>query len=1180
LIQPDYSPAPGAALKKILPELARGNPLIELYGLSSPAAAFALSRLWSELKRPILVVTPAGAQQEVFYRDLAFFLGVSPDVGGVGAQASLSLLSFPAHEKVSFKELTADTQISCARIETAYPLLVKGGANIVVATVLSVLQPLPPRERLGGAVDYVVQGEELERNRFIRQLEEGGYERRSLVEERGDYSVRGGILDFYPPLYRSPVRLEFWGDEVESIRFFDPVNQRSQGALAEVVVLPVNEVILDQQALKYASHKLRSVKDPKIQEYLQQGRHFPQMERYLDYFYSQTETLWDYLPATTLLVEWDPFNLTQETRSILETQAAESEEEGGLAFDVFKTRRERFQTIVCHNLSVGSPFPAEGRHFTFDLEQNQDLGKSLPTSTTEPGGLIRPLARRLRQWLESGFQVVFVCRSRSQAERLWSLLADQEVQAELTDKPQWDFPGQLQLTWNGLSAGFRWLAQGLVIITEEEVLGATRERPRKKGSRPLQFFTSLTELKVGDAVVHMDHGIGCYRDLVKLTVGDEVNDFLQLEYLGGDKLYLPVDRLHLVQKYMGLEGQSPNLDKLGGKSWEKAKKRVRKAVEKIARELVELYAARQVLQGYQFSPPDPALREFEATFEYEETPDQLQAIVDVAEDMAGEKPMDRLVCGDVGYGKTEVALRAAFKAAMDGKQVAFLVPTTVLAEQHYTTFQKRFRPYPVEIRVLSRFKAPAERKKILVELAAGKVDIIIGTHRLLQKDVQFRDLGLLIIDEEQRFGVSQKEKFKQLRRNVDVLALTATPIPRTLQLSLTGIRDLSIIDTAPEARQAIRTFLCRPEDKVISEAIRRELRRGGQTFFVHNRVKNLAVWANYIHRLVPEARLATAHGQMPEGELEEVMWKFWRGEVDVLVCTAIIEAGLDIPRANTIIINRAHTFGLSQVYQLRGRVGRSQEQAYAYLLVPDEEVLKTEAQKRLKALMEFTELGSGFKIALHDLQIRGSGNMLGAAQSGHIAEVGYEMYLQLLEQAVQELKGIPTDEGLEPELHLPLAAYLPETYVPDIDQRLVLYRRLSGRLDLADIDAMAEELRDCYGQLPEEGKNLLEVARIKNRLREMRIKRLDLRDNLIILTFADDRYINQARLVELLQRQPRRFRLTPEKQLRIYLQDDGGPVERVKKYLKEIEIFVIGGKIDKAEKTIKPLTRERPDAIH
>ncbi len=525
--------------------------------------------------------------------------------------------------------------------------------------------------------------------------------------------------------------------------------------------------------------------------------------------------------------------------------------------------------------------------------------------------------------------------------------------------------------------------------------------------------------------------------------------------------------------------------------------------------------------------------------------------------MTSDKPMDRLICGDVGYGKTEVALRAGFKAAMDGKQVALLVPTTVLAEQHYDTFKRRLANYPLEVRVLSRFKPPAEQKRILAQLAQGKADIVIGTHRLLSKDVKFRDLGLVITDEEQRFGVRQKERLKEWRRTVDVLTLTATPIPRTLQLSLTGLRELSLINTPPEDRRAIRTYLCRPEKAVIQAAIHRELARGGQVFFVHNRVRNLSTWARYIQELVPQGRVAMAHGQMPERELEQVMVRFWHGEVDVLVCTAIIEAGLDIPAANTIIINRAHTLGLAQLYQLRGRVGRSSAQAYAYLLVPDEAALSTEAQKRLKALMEFTELGSGFKIALHDLQIRGAGNLLGQAQSGHLAEVGYELYLQLLEQAIREFKGEPPEDLTpDPELRVPVAAYLPEDYVPDIQQRLALYRRLSGRLTPEMIQEMEEELSDRFGPLPPEGQNLLEVVRVKHLLRQLGIKRLDMQDGFAVLQFAQPERLKLTHLIKELQRRPDSLRLTPDHYLKVRLPETGPPLERLQNCLKEVATFV------------------------
>mgnify|MGYP005844210781 CR=1 FL=1 len=1141
----------------LLAAIQRGATPLTLYGLTPAAAAWSLARLWTEARRPILLVTANAEVQTTFFRDLSFFLSDSVGAGPEGLMPGL--LTFPGYENLPFVELTPDLHTASARLEAAYTLSSRSGRPIIVATALALTQPLPPRDRLAANIEYVVAGMELDREKFLAHLQAAGYSRRPLVEERGDFSVRGGVVDFFPPLSPDPVRLEFWGDTVESIRAFNPASQRSAKHLEEVIVLPVSEVFLDPQTQRLAGHRLRAVKNANVVEYLQRREHFPGIERYLSYFYERTETLADYLPESTLVVWWDPLNI----RQVWEAQpAAEALGSDGPPTDprYWLTPYDRWQNLEVHVTPFAAPEACQDRVFTFSLSGNGDLAASLAGDSGEPGRLLGPLAHRLASWLESGFQVVMVCRSRSQAERLSLLLADRQVSGELTASPHWQRPGSLQLTWDGLSAGFRWLAEGLILITEEEVLGAAKEAPKRKTSRPLQFFTSLNDLQVGDAIVHVDHGIGLYRGLIKMTHGQEINDYLMLEYVGGDKLYLPVDRLNLVQKYLGTQEGIPPLDRLGGKAWERTKKRVRKAVEKIARELVELYAARQVVTGYQYSPPDPALREFEATFEFEETPDQLNAIQEVYADMSRDRPMDRLICGDVGYGKTEVALRAAFRAAMDGRQVGFLVPTTVLAEQHYATFLKRLAPYPITVKALSRFKHPREQKQILADLAAGKIDIIIGTHRLLQKDVVFKDLGLLIIDEEQRFGVSHKEKLKHLRQDIDVLTLTATPIPRTLQMSMTGIREMSIINTPPVDRLAIRTYLCRPDDHIIREAVNRELQRGGQVFFVHNRVQNLASYAAYLQRLVPAARVAMAHGQMPGKDLEDVMWRFWRREVDVLVCTAIIEAGLDIPAANTIIINRAHTLGLAQIYQLRGRVGRGREQAFAYLLVPEEEHLNPEAQKRLKALMEFTELGSGFRIALHDLQIRGAGNMLGAAQSGHIAEVGYELYLQLLEEEINRLKGQPQDLSPDPELHLPLAAYLPESYIPDIDQRLMLYRRLSGRLAQEDIDAIAAELLDCYGPLAPEAANLLEVVRAKGVLRYLGVKRLDMQNGQISVTLAAGHLLDQERLVAAVLKRPQRYQLTPDNQLRVRLPEPGPPLQRLKNFLKELHLFVMGEK--------------------
>lgn len=1143
----------GARWQEVAAAVARGPGEVRLRGLTPAAGAYVLSRLFLACRRPFLVITADEAAQEALHRDLSFFLGdLPPAPGEVGPR----LLPFPAHELLPFQDLSGDAGVSAARVGAAWQVLTSPEPVLVTAPLLALRERLLPREALRQAMRWLVVGEEVRRPEFLAHLAAAGYERRPVVEEPGEFSVRGGIIDLFPPLYDKPVRLEFFGDELESIRLFDPAAQRSVGAsLEELVLLPAREVVLTPAVRERALAGRSRRRDPRVWQHLQEGLSFPGIERHLSEFYPEPETLWDYLPPETVVVLWDPLNLARAEE--LPAPSPPGETDGWLDPTPALPRASSFPQILVEFLPLGAP--GEETAFEFRTGRLTDLAAELAREGGGEGRLLPALARRLQSWQEQGAHIVLVSLNLHRARRLSQLLAQEGLEVEVLPQPTWGDGHRVLLTAGEISGGFRWDAAGLIVLTEDEALGYVPERRRRKETPPPQHLTGLADLKEGDFVVHLDHGIGIYRGLVKLTAGAQVNDYLEIEYQGGDRLFVPVDRLHLLQKYLGVEEVPPRVDRLGGKSWERTKRRVRRAVEKIARELVELYAARQVLPGHSFSPPDQVFREFEATFPYEETPDQLQAIEEVLGDMQRDKPMDRLICGDVGYGKTEVAVRAAFKAAMDGKQVAVLVPTTVLAEQHYETFSRRLAKYPVVVRVLSRFKPPAEQRRILTELAAGKVDIIIGTHRLLSKDVVFRDLGLLIIDEEQRFGVKQKERLKEWRKTVDVLTLTATPIPRTLQLSLSGLRELSLINTPPENRRAIRTYVCRPDREVIQAAIRRELARKGQVFFVHNRVQTLPRWARLVQELVPEARVAMAHGQMPERQLEQVMVKFWRGEVDVLVCTAIIEAGLDVPAANTIIVNRAHTLGLAQLYQLRGRVGRSQAQAYAYLLVPDEAGLSPEAQKRLKALMEFTELGSGYRIALHDLQIRGAGNLLGQAQSGHLAEVGYELYLELLEQAIREFKGeAPEELAPEPELRLPVAAYLPEEYVPDEQERLALYRRLSGRLTPALVDDLAAELRDRFGPLPPEGENLLAAVRLRCDLRRLGVKRLELHNGRAVIQFAAPERLNLKKLLDLLHQHPRRLRLTPDQSLHVMVGEEGPPWERLQNCLKELEIFVKG----------------------
>ncbi|MEK7828614.1 MAG: transcription-repair coupling factor, partial [Deltaproteobacteria bacterium] len=699
-------------------------------------------------------------------------------------------------------------------------------------------------------------------------------------------------------------------------------------------------------------------------------------------------------------------------------------EEFYLSSDELKAALDKMRMVL-----VGAyghtPLPNAGG-IEFSTQSNLDIRQDIASRKEE---ILKPLVNKIKDWQDLGWGVFIICHNTGQAERLKELME-----------------GALRLPTiliGDLSSGFRFPSIKLAVITEEEIFGQKVKRRPPPSHKIDAFLTQLQDLNIGDFIVHTIHGIGIYQGLKRLKIEDIENDFLLLEYQGGDKLYLPVQRLHLVGKYRGVEGKKPEIDKLGSTRWEKTKGRVKKIAEEMAKGLLELYAARKVVEGFSFSGGDRLFSEFEASFEYDETPDQLSAIEDVLKDMEEPRPMDRLICGDVGYGKTEVAMRAAFKAVMDNRQVAVLVPTTLLAQQHYLTFKNRFAAYPVTIEVLSRFRSPKEQKYILKRLANGEVDIIIGTHRLLQKDVVVKDLGLIIVDEEHRFGVSHKERLKQMKRQVDVLTLTATPIPRTLHMSLAGIRDLSIINTPPEDRLAIKTVVAKFDDELIRDAVRRELARGGQVFFVHNRVESIAQMADYLKRLIPEARIAVAHGQMKEKGLEKVMADFINKGYDILLSTSIIESGLDIPSANTILINRADRFGLAEVYQLRGRVGRSSHRAYAYLLTPPELILAEDAKKRLKALQELSDLGAGFRLAAHDLEIRGAGELLGAKQSGQIAEVGFEMYTQLLEDAIKELKGENIEKEIEPEINLRVSAYIPENYIPDERQRLFIYKRIA-----------------------------------------------------------------------------------------------------------------------------------------
>jgi transcription-repair coupling factor (superfamily II helicase) len=1080
---------------------------IGLRGVQPPVLAYLVASAVRQSRNPFLLVAPTDKDAEKYAEMICFFLGKGSGANGSPLDKKVWYLPSRVGHKA---QALGKSEATARRIEALYALRAAASPIVIVTSALALLERVVPPDILMAGVEYRVAREAMDPEAFTRRILERGYYRVSLVEEYGDFSRRGGVLDIYAPLYRWPVRLEFFGDELESIRLFHPSSQRSMGSLEDALILPGNEIILDDGAKERAQQAVyedvrKELLTPAAGniwlDRIQEGHQFSAFESVFSVFYEKSASIWDYLDTDAVLIWSDAVQIRQEMdeqygKLLLGWEENRSENEWRRppaelyhAPDHSFDAAGKFRQILANSLSE------EGAAKIFDLGAtgHTELVAAVK-SHSHREKLLDPLADQFKDWLHEGASVFLVCSRKERAGRLAELLENYGVKAVAGTQPfgEESFRSALVKVISGpLQNGFYWPAEKLAVVSEEEVF---ERRPRRRAPKPVSgiFLSSFQDLHQGDFVVHVDHGIGVYRELAHLNVGGIENDFILLAYQDGDKLYVPVDKLQKVQKYMGIEGQDPKVDKLGGKSWESAKKKARESAEKMAGELLELYAQRQVGEGFSYTAPDQLFQEFETTFAFEETPDQMRAIEDVLDDMTSTRPMDRLICGDVGYGKTEVALRAAFKAVMDGKQVAMLVPTTVLAEQHHESFRERFESFPVTIAALSRFKSAAQQKQILEGLRKGAIDIVVGTHRLLQKDVAFKDLGLLVIDEEHRFGVRHKEMMKRLRVSVDVLTLTATPIPRTLHMALAGIRDLSTIETPPQDRHAIETYVCNYDDFTVREAIYRELHRGGQVFFVHNHVQSIFRMAAKLGSLVPEARIAVGHGQMKERDLEKVMLDFIHRKVDVLVCTTIIESGLDIPAANTIIINRADKFGLAQIYQLRGRVGRASQQAYAYLIIPGETLITRDAQKRLRALLDFSELGAGFKIALNDLQIRGGGTILGSSQSGHIAAIGYELYLELLEKAVKEMKGEDKGtEAVETEINLPVSAFLPEEFIPDTDQRLLAYKRLAMLADEQAIDDLSGEWRDRYGPLPETVKHLVLMAKVRLALKPLGVLRLE-----------------------------------------------------------------------------------------
>ncbi len=1113
---------------------------------------------------PVCCILPDEQMIAGFEQDISFF-------------TDLPVIAYPGYEIPAYTPLSPDQRTTAARLSALYQMMESRKSFILAVSIEAFLRRVMPRHLLQQHAELLMEGEDFDHQKLRASLVTMGYEQTSLVKDFGDFSIRGGVVDIYPPpfllpdgqLHDSPIRLDFFGDTIESIRPFNPLSQRSTGHIEEAVVLPVSDILLggdDPAPLDQALRIFRqqgeacgwsSDKTHEIIECLKSGRRFAGIEFFLPLFSGSQEqksaTVLDYLPKDTRLIFVDPQAISQQAQIVCErieanfSTARQQKTPALPPGELFISIDHLADATGKFKNSAFTDFVAEESSALNFPSTNHQLLKQEISLQRKKHGLLTPLAEQIIAWLEDGDTVIIGCRSEHRQKTLAELLQRFPFTClpltgplNLDKLPQAGTTTALYLCDRPLSSGFSMAEKQLHLISESELFGDMRlggkKQRKQKETEPINF----TQLQDGDIVVHRDHGLGKYRGLVTMQLQGVINDFMLLEYRDQDKLYLPVDRLNLVSRYEGLSDKEPKIDKLGSQSWKTTKQKISDEVWKVAEELLAIYAQRELRTGRAFSPAGELYRELEESFAFDETPGQYRAITDTIDDLTSDRPMDRLICGDVGYGKTEVAIRAAFKVVDDGFQAAVLVPTTVLAEQHAKTFRERFKDFPVRIECINRFRTQKQQKEIVADCKNGSIDIIIGTHRLLSKDIVFAKLGLLIVDEEHRFGVAHKEKIKRIKAEVDILTLTATPIPRTLQLSLLGIRDLSVISTPPQHRRPIKTFVARYDDLVIKEAVSRELVRGGQVFLVHNRVKSIHRMAANLQKLVPQARVAVAHGQMAGKELEEIMVAFVKQEIDVLVSTTIIESGLDIPTANTIIINRADRLGLAEIYQLRGRVGRSSTQSFAYMLVPSLDHLSKESRERLRALMEYNELGGGFKLAMSDLQIRGGGNLLGVSQSGHIAAIGYDLYLELLQKTVADLKAKDQEghsgafrDDLDPEINLQISAYLPESFIADISQRYILYRRIaaSSREDNAFLEDLKDELVDRYGPLPDEVINLFRIVAIKKALIPLRVNKLERGPQNLVLSFMTDTPVKTELLLNYLQKTDNNSRITPDGRL-------------------------------------------------
>ena len=1092
ILEPLFKSWKASDFELILEAFLKGQ-RVQISGLKGSARSIFLHLLQKQIRMPVVLLTTGTAQAENDFTDLKFLSEHFSEVHPV---------YFPAHDTEPYQGVSPHPQISVMRMQALWHLMTDR-APIVVAPMHAATQWMAPREHFGRSLLTIEWGDEKSPVEIAAALRSLGYKEKDLVSSRGELALRGGILDVWSPAEDAPVRMEFFGNRIESMRSFDPATQRSQKDLERFTILALKEMQLSEAEIqawgKFVEHRFtggfyQEELTDKTEQLLEFGS-FEGYEEFARTFFEKPATLLDYLPESCCVILDEPVLLEQGYIEILQDYRKRFDQVHEM-YRLALEPEEIFQSWDEFLESAGKRFIV--RLSELATEQNTDelsLDYAFQ-SVRQYHGQVQEIVNDALRLQENGYTSYFIFPTLGKAERLTEILNEYQARVlffpnveEIVEAP---LDGRLIVAIGNLRHGFKNPEERLSLLTEDDLFGELRPAITTEAKRaPGKFISDLRDLKSEDFIVHVDHGIGQFLGLQTMHMEGQEREFLVLRFADDDKLYVPVERLDLVQKYMGASDASPRLDKLGSNLWQKTKSKAKASMKEMAEKLLQLYAYRKAVKGYSFPPDDGLQHEFEDAFEFVETPHQMAAIEDIKEDMESDKPADRLVCGDVGYGKTEVAMRAAFKAINAGKQVAVLAPTTILAFQHFNTFRQRFEMFPVSIEMVSRFRSRAEIKSSLQKTADGKVDILIGTHRLLSKDVIFRDLGLLIVDEEQRFGVGHKERLKEMKKNVDAITLTATPIPRTLQMALMGFRPMSVIETPPKDRLAIQTNIVKYNEDTIQTAVHAELKRGGQVYFVHNRVENIHSIAAIIQRLVPEARIAVAHGQMDEADLEKVMMQFIHHEYDVLVSTTIIENGIDIPLVNTLIVNRADRFGLSQLYQLRGRVGRSHRRAYAYFLIPSERELTPIARRRLAALREFTELGSGFRLAALDLEIRGAGNLLGSEQHGHIAALGFELYCRLLEQTVKEMQGEEAPSDFSATINLNLDIRIPEDYVPNMNHRLMLYKRIASIRAEEQIASIREEVQDRFGMIPEAVENLLKYGLIKLKAEKLMIRSID-----------------------------------------------------------------------------------------